>query len=173
MFSITTEPSGLKGQIKLHFRASEAHADSREIANWIHELAGLIRQEEQRNISRKKFEAIQQISLNMFEKPLTRWLFAGLILMSFLSDVAQAQYQPEPGSDLHQTLQVLEVTFTVAFLLELLWNLFANWLWPFLENGWSIFDAVIVGVSLVSLLVPDTGDGVKSMRLVRVVRAGA
>ena len=110
MFSITTEPSGLKGQIKLHFRAREAHADSREIANWIRELAGLIRQEEQRNISRKKFEAIQQVSLDMFEKPLTRWFFAGLIFMSFLSDVAQAQYQPAPGSDLHHTLQVSQVT---------------------------------------------------------------
>ena len=70
-------------------------------------------------------------------------------------------------------MQVLEITFTIAFLLELLWNLFSNWLWRFLENGWSIFDALIVSVSLVSLLVPDTGDGVKSIRLIRVVRAGA
>lgn len=127
MFSITTEPAGVKRQITLHFKPHEPHADSHQIAGWVRELAILIRRDEKRKHHARRFEAIQRASKEIFDSPLVSWTFAGLILMSYMSDVAQAQYQPAVGTDLYNALAVMEVAFTLAFLLELLWNLFSNW----------------------------------------------
>jgi hypothetical protein len=127
MISITTEPAGVNRQITLHFKPHEPHADSHQISVWVSELANLIRRDEKRKFHARRFEAIQRASKEIFDKPVTRWGFAGLILMSYLSDVAHAQFQPAAGTDLYKALAVLEIVFTFAFLLELCWNLFSNW----------------------------------------------
>jgi len=43
---------------------------------------------------------------------------------------------------------------TLAFTAELMLNCFANWLRPFLTNGWSLLDVLIVTLSLTSMAVP-------------------
>jgi hypothetical protein len=59
----------------------------------------------------------------------------------------------------------IDLILTLAFTLELLLNAFANWLRPFVTNGWSMFDFFIVTLSLVSLAV----DGVP-VRLILLLR---
>ena len=47
----------------------------------------------------------------------------------------------------------MEVVFTVIFALELAINLFGTWFWPFVTDGWAIFDFIVVTVGVVSLIV--------------------
>jgi len=114
---------------------------------------------------------MQRRSKDLFERPMTRWIFAVLIFASFLSDVLYAQYQPKEGSTFHTTLLVMEYVFTFVFLAELAWNMFSNWLYPFLSDGWSLFDCLVVSVSVMSLFISEGSEGLKSVRLVRVLRA--
>jgi hypothetical protein len=90
-------------------------------------------------IRRRKFERIQRASKDIFDLNITRWIFAALIFLSFLSDVAQAQLLPETGSQIASIFYTLELSFTIIFLVELMWNLFSNFLQPFLNDGWSLF----------------------------------
>lgn len=56
-----------------------------------------------------------------------------------------------------------------VFVLELSVNIFAHWFWPFLMDGWNLFDVVIVALSLVSLLVPSL-PGLAFLRVLRAFR---
>ena len=58
--------------------------------------------------------------------------------------------------------------FTAVFTAELLVNLFAHWLRPFLANPWSLLDAFIVLMSLVAL--GDANIPVTVLRLMRAFR---
>ena len=57
---------------------------------------------------------------------------------------------------------------TIAFTVELLLNAFANWLWPFMTNPWSIFDFIIVLLSILSFAIP--GLPVRVVLLLRCCR---
>jgi hypothetical protein len=94
---------------------------------------------------------------------------------NFVVSIVEAQYEPAelqlPNGAPKLTkriLDLLNVAFTVAFTLELLANLFSNWLSPFLSNSWSVFDAVIVAMSLIVLGPLDFP--VSILRALRVVR---
>ena len=61
--------------------------------------------------------------------------------------------------------------FTFAFTVELILNIFANWLERFIGSGWNWFDVLIVGISLVDFGVSNIPDWlVKLMRAFRVIR---
>lgn len=47
--------------------------------------------------------------------------------------------------------------------------MFAHWWRPFFTDGWCIFDTIVVCVSILSLMLD--GGSVKSMRLLRILRA--
>ena len=110
--------------------------------------------------------------VSCFDMNATRWVFAIFIFLSFCCDVVQTQALPSPSMKLYEVLQAFEVAFTVIFVCELFWNLFSNWFTPFLQDGWNLFDVVVVSISVMSLSVSDEAtSGVKSLRLVRVIRA--
>jgi hypothetical protein len=89
--------------------------------------------------------------------------------------VAEAQIEPArlllpDGSPTltKRTLDLLNVGFTIVFTIELLANLFSNWLRPFLSNTWSVIDAGIVAMSLIVLGPIDFP--VSILRALRIVR---
>ena len=61
------------------------------------------------------------------------------------------QHVDDPSSDKKAILNTLDLVFVVAFTAELLLNLYANWWRPFVTNAWSLFDLVVVTLSIVSL----------------------
>ena len=74
-------------------------------------------------------------------------------------------------SHLGQTDASINVLFTFAFTVELLFNLFGNWFSRFVLNGWNWFDVVIVSTSLTAYAMPTIPDWlVKLMRAFRVIR---
>ena len=67
------------------------------------------------------------------------------------------------GSGLSDIFNILEILFTLLFLFELLWNMFSNWLRPFLKDNWSLFDSFVVAISLLSLSTSGLGVGVQGL----------
>jgi hypothetical protein len=65
-------------------------------------------------------------------------------------------------------LNKVDLFLIIAFTAELSVNLFANWWRPFVTNGWSILDFVIVVLSLVSLA--PVGISLRLMLLIRCCR---
>ena len=59
--------------------------------------------------------------------------------------------------------------FTGIFTVELVINAFGSWMWPFLADGWNVFDAIVVIVSVVGLVEPSL-PAVNVLRLVRVFK---
>ena len=63
------------------------------------------------------------------------------------------------------------LVFTVIFAVELLVNLYAHWFWPFVTNGWSLVDTVVVSLSLAALGPIDLPvTALRMMRAFRVIR---
>jgi hypothetical protein len=48
-------------------------------------------------------------------------------------------------------LDQLDLLFLIVFAIELGINLFANWFLPFVRNPWSVFDLIVVGMSLIGI----------------------
>jgi hypothetical protein len=65
-------------------------------------------------------------------------------------------------------LDNMNMAFTFVFTLDLLINLFAHWIHEFVSNPWSLFDAVIVVLSLIVLGPLDFP--ISMLRALRVVR---
>jgi hypothetical protein len=67
-----------------------------------------------------------------------------------------------------ETFERFELSFTIIFTIEILWNLFGHGIVVFMKDGWSVFDAIVVLISVTSLFLH--GSNVKSLRLLRVSR---
>jgi hypothetical protein len=98
-------------------------------------------------------------------------LFMGFwILASYAASIVDAQIVPEPGSAQARTGWVIEACFTFIFAVELLFNLFGSWYSEFLKDGWSVFDAIVVGISVMSLIPAVKLPGMNVLRLVKVFK---
>ena len=88
------------------------------------------------------------------------------------SSVVEYQLRPESGSLLAQMLNIFDVMFTILFAVELAVNMFAHWFWAFMWNGWNLFDAAVILMSMVALWSNSSLNhgSLRSMRLVRSLR---
>ena len=91
------------------------------------------------------------------------------IFFNFISQAAEAQIQPAPGSQAEDVFQYIELTFLVIFCGELAVNMFATLFWSFVSSGWNWFDMVVIGTSIWST-VGDSGGGTGVLRLLRAGR---
>ncbi len=72
---------------------------------------------------------------------------------------------------LGEILDGIDTMFTAVFTLELLVNMYAHWFRPFWRDGWSIFDFLVIALSLVALGPVNMPISViRLMRTFRVVR---
>ena len=71
-------------------------------------------------------------------------------------------------SFLGRAIDLINTSFTLIFAAELLVNLFANWLRPFVGNSWSLFDFFVVVLSLITLGPLDLP--ISILRALRVLR---
>uniref|UniRef100_A0A6U4UL80 EF-hand domain-containing protein n=1 Tax=Hemiselmis andersenii TaxID=464988 RepID=A0A6U4UL80_HEMAN len=96
-------------------------------------------------------------------------MMALLIVGNFIINVIQAELKYEPGSYWDTLLAQIEIVLTVVFIVELGLNLFANWFSRFVNDGWSVFDFIVVSLSVISLIMDDASD-VNVLRLLRPLR---
>jgi len=92
---------------------------------------------------------------------------AFLIGANFIVNIIQAQIDPD-GTKHEAGFGVFELFFNVAFLIELVVNMYAFWLCEFWRSGWNIFDFNVVLIGwMFQLQVPLPGP----MKLLRMMRA--
>lgn len=105
--------------------------------------------------------------LKMYDHPYCQCGVAAVICCNFIVSAIEAQILPEDDTG-KSVFFGFEVTFNVIFLVELIFNMYANFLAKFWNNSWNVFDVAIVAVSWISML----GDfpGVTVLRLFRAFR---
>ncbi len=94
-----------------------------------------------------------------------------VIFQNFIVCVLDAQFKHENSDSINALVLRINYFFSAIFAVELVINLFANWMDAFIRNGWNWLDVVIVLLSFIdfgSLSVPDSL--VRLMRALRVVR---
>jgi voltage-gated sodium channel len=92
-----------------------------------------------------------------------------VIFATYIIAMLDSQMQPEEGSHAANTFRILEIVFTIVFGIELAINMFAHWWTPFWESRWNIFDFLVVGCSVLSLIIPAL-PGISVLRLLRVFK---
>eukprot|EP00960_Hanusia_phi_P068162 766775-Hanusia_phi.AAC.1 len=116
-----------------------------------------------------EFERMRYKIGRFYDSNSVQSLVAVLITLNFLANATQSELLPPDGSSLSSFFAVLDDVFTIMFTIELGLNLISHWFWPFVSDGWSVFDFVIVSISLVAMIVGNL-PGVKSLRLMRAFR---
>jgi hypothetical protein len=97
------------------------------------------------------------------------------LVQNFSASVYEAQvpwewlYNVEgSATGIKKILDILNMTFTFLFTIELLMNLFSRKLRAFVSNPWSVFDATVVLLSLIVL--GPLNFPISMLRALRVVR---
>jgi len=106
---------------------------------------------------------------DLYLTPETQFSVAGLIFLNFVSEAVNAQMLPEDGSGAYRTFMVFEFIFNISFTIELVWNMYGSWFFPFWDSGWNWFDFIIVLISLLAMLFPAL-PGISVLRLFRAFR---
>ena len=97
---------------------------------------------------------------------------AFLLVANFGVNVAESEIL-DMSEETIQTFETIDHAFTIFYVLELLVNAFVNWFWPFVTNGWSVFDAIAVALSVLDALLHAVISGpskIDSLSLIRSVR---
>ena len=97
---------------------------------------------------------------------------AVLLVANFGVNVAESEIL-DMSEETIQTFETIDHAFTIFYVLELLVNAFVNWFWPFVTNGWSVFDAIAVALSVLDALLHAVISGpskIDSLSLIRSVR---
>mmetsp|Transcript_16679 Transcript_16679/g.55540 ORF Transcript_16679/g.55540 Transcript_16679/m.55540 type:complete len:677 (-) Transcript_16679:706-2736(-) len=169
---VETSPTGINAG-----RAYTYKADSHEHKDWLAAVKNaktekLEAMEYDQLLQKGKIRQIRAHVKAIYESNLMQIAVAGLIFISFITDLAQAEVLPEEGSEAQAKFFKMDIFFTVMFTLELFVNLFAkshNAFAEFLSDGWNLLDVVIVIASLLTVLASDI-PSVKVFRLIRVFR---
>ena len=76
--------------------------------------------------------------------------FGVIIIASWFIALVDAELLPQEGTTSHDVFKTLEALVTGLFTLELSFNFFGSWFWPFLQEPWNIFDTLVVAVSIIA-----------------------
>ena len=116
--------------------------------------------------ARQRKQAIMKHSFFWRSRMLVRSIFTSfpfqatvalLIVINFFLNAFEAQLAGSlvttdgSVSNTQRYLNLLDLSFTMAFTFELLLNLYAHWFHEFAADGWSLFDLVVVAMSLLTL----------------------
>eukprot|EP00802_Teleaulax_amphioxeia_P002735 Tamp_02738.p1 GENE.Tamp_02738~~Tamp_02738.p1 ORF type:complete len:690 (-),score=97.12 Tamp_02738:1216-3285(-) len=98
--------------------------------------------------------------------------FIGFILfINFAINIVEAEMQSvEDADSLLSVLDTMDLVFTAIYCIELACNLFIKWWRPFLQDPWSVFDAICVLAGVVSNILAAQGSGSSGLSIIRSVR---
>jgi hypothetical protein len=112
---------------------------------------------------------LQRTCRNVYNSNAAQYTIGVVILASYVTAMTGAQLLPEDGTQEASYFFTLEIIFTVIFTLELLFNLFGSWFWPFWEEAWNWMDSFVVVISIAGL-IDQSIPAVNVLRLVRVFK---
>ena len=119
----------------------------------------------------KGFWKYQPEVYDFYSHSKTQIFVAVLIMANFFSNIAEKQWDPA-GTLFRPTFQTLEDAFNLIFAVELVVNMYANWLCRFWKSSWNVFDFVVVCVGMVSLSFFNVRfpEPLKLLRILRALR---
>jgi voltage-gated sodium channel len=109
----------------------------------------------------------------MYQSNPFQYTTAFFILMAFALDICESQVLPAKGTYEERVFMALDASLTAIFTAELLVNIFAhsnNGFRPFYTRGWNWFDAFIVIVSLVNVILSYSGTELPNAKILRMLR---
>ena len=114
----------------------------------------------------------------LYRKPVVQWSIALLISGNFVQNCVEKQLDPW-NERYPEVWSVMEFVFNVVFLIELVWNMYGSFYITtlsghFVSSGWNLFDLLVVGFSIPSMLVfLGLGDasGLQGFGMLRMLRA--
>mmetsp|Transcript_5690 Transcript_5690/g.18314 ORF Transcript_5690/g.18314 Transcript_5690/m.18314 type:complete len:439 (-) Transcript_5690:2197-3513(-) len=123
------------------------------------------------------FEESQERARKILRTKTWQSTFSILIVGNFVVNICQTSAAPFSNQTYGQQNVVLFHTFdwafTLLFSVELAMNLFGNWITPFFESNWNLFDFAIVTVSIVCVGYPSGPTWIlllRTLRLFRIIR---
>eukprot|EP00930_Biecheleria_cincta_P041139 TRINITY_DN28176_c0_g2_i1.p1 TRINITY_DN28176_c0_g2~~TRINITY_DN28176_c0_g2_i1.p1 ORF type:complete len:410 (-),score=78.04 TRINITY_DN28176_c0_g2_i1:261-1490(-) len=113
------------------------------------------------------FWKYQRRAAMIYKDSRVQWSVAGLIGGNFLANVVEKSIDPT-GTQYTVAWDVLDMFFNLAFLVELILNMYGFWLCRFWRSGWNVFDFVVVSIGMLGVFkVPLPGP----LSLLRMMRA--
>jgi hypothetical protein len=111
------------------------------------------------------------VSINVCECVHAQTFVAFLLVVNFGINIVETEF-PDMNQETKHTFDSIDHAFTIFYVLELLLNLFVNWFWPFVTNGWSMFDTLAVTMSVLGALLNaiDPGHSNNDLSVIRSVR---
>lgn len=112
---------------------------------------------------------------NIYRNEKVEYFVAALIILNFIVNIWEKQVDPTGfGSDpaarkYAETWDAIGLTFNYLFLIELLVNMYAFWLYDFWADPWNIFDFLVVSIGVIDMTGIDLGP-FKLLRLMRAFR---
>lgn len=113
------------------------------------------------------FWKFQRRAAIVYMDPRVQWSVAGLIGGNFIANVFEKSVDPT-GEQYATAWDILDVFFNLAFLVELIVNMYGFWFWRFWKSGWNVFDFIVVCIGMLGVFqVPLPGP----LSLLRMMRA--
>lgn len=116
----------------------------------------------------------RKMCMRVIQQPKFGTLITILIILSSLS-LAFSNPLMDPRTPLAQLLDVCDIIFTCAFLLEMIVKILASGLIfeedAYLKDSWNILDCIVLVVSILNHFNMGLGSSLKSLRALRVLRS--
>ena len=116
-----------------------------------------------------KVDFVAQQDSEVCECVTAQMFVAVLLVVNFAVNIAETEVSNMDG-EMSNAFDIVDHCFTIFYVLELLLNLFVNWFWPFVCNGWSMFDALAVLMSVVGALLNTFSSG-QSNNYLSIIRS--
>mmetsp|Transcript_30470 Transcript_30470/g.72147 ORF Transcript_30470/g.72147 Transcript_30470/m.72147 type:complete len:423 (+) Transcript_30470:195-1463(+) len=144
-----------------------ADVDSGE--DWIARLREMSVRRRQIVRNQTTLDNYKEWARGVYRNGYTQTVIVIMITGNFAMNIAQAQLNPDTDSKLNDLFEVLDWLFTVVFAIELAFNAFGHWFWEFVRDGWSMFDLVVVTLSILAKPI-DSIPGISILRTMRAFR---
>ncbi|KAG2432797.1 hypothetical protein HXX76_008531 [Chlamydomonas incerta] len=116
----------------------------------------------QRQYLRLQYRVRIFVNHNLFNQFFMLLIFLNTIFLSM-------EYHNQPDS-LTKALNVSNLTLTVLFTIEMILKLFGLGFWDYIRDGFNIFDALVVTISLLEIVLSSVA-GLNAIRALRVLKA--
>jgi len=120
-------------------------------------------------ISRCRVAMRQKAVRDAYRHKKVQAFIGAMIMGNFLSECTQKQLDPweEKYPDVWY---IVETTWNLLFLLELLWNAYGNWLCDFFTSRWNLFDLLVVVISIPNMAKSTNLGSWSKLRMLRAFR---
>eukprot|EP00960_Hanusia_phi_P075152 768380-Hanusia_phi.AAC.4 len=151
-FKVSTTKDGYNSG---HTYIFQTHSES-ECQDWISTITELAEVALNKWKKKHRIQRLQARLSLFYNSKRMQVVVAVLIALNFASTATLLQMRPELNEEPYdpqvlQWLEQIDQIFTILFTIELLLNIAAHWFKAFVSNGWNLFDALIISISLVSL----------------------